>query len=98
MSKTKAYEVVNRLVEIANVLESHKALYEERDQLVQELQDLADVNQVLQADSGNYVMLVDNFANGNVVYRPAAVSRFEAKVMTGEELAKYEKRRAKAEG
>lgn len=94
MSKDRVFEIVSRLVEIDQVLKANKALYEEQDDLVQELQEFADVEQVLTAGN-EFVVLVDNFADANIVYRPAAVKRIEAKVLTAEELKKHTKKASK---
>ena len=39
------------------------------------------------APTGHIVQVVDNFAGANTVFRPAAVKRFELKIMTPDEYA-----------
>jgi len=84
----RAMEVVNRIAEVKSSLEAVKPLYDELDELTAELQELAEVNQTLATNDGRFVTLIDNFADKNVVYRPAAVRRFDVLFETNEELAK----------
>lgn len=84
-------ELVNRIAEIKDSLEMAKPLYEELDELVLELHDeLVEegLGNTLKTEDGRFVELVDNFAEKNTVFRPAVVRRFEAALMSAEELDK----------
>lgn len=80
-----------RILDIKKELDLRKALYEELDTLVLELQGAG----FKQTDlDGMRIELVDNFADGkNTVFRPAGVKRFEIEV---EPIEKAQKREAKA--
>lgn len=91
----RAMEIVNRIAEIKNTLESVKPLYDELDELTGELGEVAEVNQTLATNDGRFVTLIDNFADKNTVFRPAAVKRFDVELLTGEELAKKAEKLAK---
>jgi hypothetical protein len=84
----RAQEVVNRIAEIKDKLESHKPLYEELDDLIGELADVAEVNQTLATNDGRFITSIDNFAEKNTVWRPAAVKHFDILMETKEELDK----------
>lgn len=81
---------IARIINIQYQLDLRKELYAELDALTLELQ--AEGFAALNLD-GNHIELVDNFAKGNIAFRPAAVRRFEIEV---EPIEKYEKRIAKA--
>lgn len=91
----KAMEIVNRIAAIKSQLEAVKPLYEELDELTTDLGEVAEVNQTLATNDGRFVTLIDNFAEKNVVYRPAAVRRFDVELLTGEELQKKQDKLAK---
>lgn len=84
----RAMEIVNRIAEIKGVIEKVKPLYDELDDLTVELGEVAEVNQTLATNDGRFVTLIDNFAEQNTVFRPAAVKRFDVELLTGEELQK----------
>ncbi len=96
----RANEVVNRIAAIKDQLELVKPLYEELDDLTEELLEVAEVNQTLKTDDNRLVTLIDNFADKNTVFRSAAVRRFEAELLTADEMTKKliaaEKKAAKA--
>jgi hypothetical protein len=56
-----------------------KKLYEEKEQLTAQL--LAAIGLNNEVSEGDYIFkVVDNFEKGNVVFRPAAVRRFDLSV------------------
>lgn len=91
----RAMEVVNRIAAIKTQLEAVKPLYDELDELTAELSDVAEVNQTLATNDGRFMTLIDNFAEKNTVFRPAAVRRFDIELLTQEELSKKAERLAK---
>lgn len=91
----RAMEIVNRIAEIKTELDSKKPLYDELDELISELSDVAEVNQTLATNDARFITLIDNFAEKNTVWRPAAVKRFDIELLTGEELAKKNEKLAK---
>lgn len=91
----RAMEIVNRIAAIKTQLEAVKPLYDELDELTAEMGEVAEVNQTLATNDGRFVTLVDNFADKNTVFRPAAVRRFDVELMTQEELTKKQEKLAK---
>lgn len=83
---------LKRVIAIQRELDIRKELYAELDKLTLELRQSG-------FTCTNYddqvIELVDNFAEGNTVFRPAGVKRFELQVMSRE---KWFKKRAKARG
>jgi hypothetical protein len=67
-------ELTGRLIAIRIQLEASKELYAEQDKIVLELK-----NRCIERFSvaGTEYSIVDNFAQTNVVFRPAGVKRFE---------------------
>lgn len=92
---TRTMEIVNRIATIKTQLESIKPLYDELDDLTAELGDVAEVNQVLATNDGRFLTLIDNFADKNTVFRPAAVRRFDVELVTQEEMEKKMSKLAK---
>lgn len=85
-------QTLARILEIQRELDLRKALYDELDQKIMELQ----AGGFMSAELDGFRMeLVDNFAAGNnTCFRPAGVKRFEVKIET---LEAYLKRQAKKE-
>lgn len=87
-AKPNLQALLARAVQIKAQLEAVKPLYDELEQVT-----LSIVNAHLAAGAeatvptGHVVQVVDNFAGANTVFRPAAVKRFELKIMTPEEHA-----------
>lgn len=83
---------LSRLLEIQAELDARKALYTEFDALVMSLAadgfDSAIVNDLT-------LELVDNFSAGNTAFTAAAIKRYDLKVLTPEQVARREKKRAK---
>lgn len=75
--KPETRALVRRILDIQRELDVRKALFDELEMLTLQLQ--ADGFETATLD-GFVVDLVDNFAKGNVVFRPAGVKRFEVKV------------------
>lgn len=69
--------ILKRVLDIQAELDIRKALYDELDMLTIQLQadgfESAELN-------GMVVELVNNFAKGNTVFRPAGVKHYEVKV------------------
>lgn len=66
-----------RLIELQKELDFRKELYAEQDRIVLELQ--AEGFQTAEFE-GMVLELRDNFAEGNTVFRPAGVKRFELRI------------------
>lgn len=78
-TQQKTDAVVQRLAEIESVLATVKKLYEEKEQLVLQLKETVPVGQ--EVVYGDYIFsVVDNFTEKNVVFRPAAVRRYDLDV------------------
>lgn len=68
--------IIKRLAEIESTLTLMKKLYEEKEQLTLALNSMIGVGKEVQ--HGDYLFtVVDSFAEKNVVFRPAAVRRFD---------------------
>jgi hypothetical protein len=91
----RAVEIVNRIAAIKTQLEAAKPLYDELDELTGELGEVAEVNQTLSTNDSRFITLVDNFADKNTVFRPAAVRRFDIILENQEELTKRREKLAK---
>lgn len=71
--------VLARLAEVQSALDLMKKLYEEKEALTMQLKELVPVGQ--EVSHGDYIFsVVDNFAEKNTVFRPAAVKRFDLEV------------------
>lgn len=71
--------VIKRLSDIESTLGLMKKLYEEKEELTLKLKDM--IGTGVEVTHGDYVFKVnDNFAEKNVVFRPAAVRRFDLEV------------------
>lgn len=91
--------LVNRLIQIDQILDDCKPLYEEKDNITLQLRELVGVgndHSIFLPGTENVVTVVDNFADKNCVFRPAAFRQFEAKVEDREAYAKRLKKAAKA--
>lgn len=93
----KVADLLERIVAVKAKIDAVKPLYEELDDLTMELQEEVEVDQLLQAKGDAFVRIVDNFAEKNTVFRVAGVKRFEAEVLTQEELDKELEKAAKKE-
>lgn len=71
MNKSKIKKLAERAKQILDELEEVKELYAELDAITMELKN--------SNTSKHGIEVVDNFANKNTVFRPAAVKRFELK-------------------
>lgn len=74
---SKQDELIKQALDLVARLEERKALYAELDAVTLALRDCGFVSTEL---DGLTLSLVDNFAEGNTVFRPAGVKRFELKV------------------
>ena len=83
---------VLRLLQLQAELDARKALYAEFDALIVSLASDG-FEQALVDDLT--VELVDNFSSGNTAFTAAAVKRYDLKVLTPEQVARREKKRAK---
>ncbi len=73
MTKKQEIEKMSRRAEqLLERIEENKELYKELDQLTEEL-----IKRGFASDAR--LVLVDNFESKNVIFRPAAVRRFEIK-------------------
>lgn len=81
-TQTKEQEVqgiAKRLSDIETALQTMKGLYEEKDRLTAQLMELVGPNtEVIYGD--RIFKVIDNFASKNVVFRMAAVRRYELQV------------------
>lgn len=75
--KTETKQILKRVIDIQRELDIRKALYDELDMLTEQLQ--AEGFEAAGLD-GLTIVLVDNFAEKNTVFRPAGVKRFEIKI------------------
>lgn len=76
MDKKKAARLSKRALEITGELERVKALYAELDAITLQLVEMG----CLAYDGKGWtVRITDNYESKNVVFRPAAVRRFELK-------------------
>lgn len=76
---TNLDSVLARLAEVEAALGLMKKLYEEKELLTMQLKQLVPVGQ--EVTYGDFVFsVVDNFAEKNTVFRPAAVKRFDLQV------------------
>ena len=79
---------LKRALEIKTILDAQKPLYDELEAITLELVDtglLVETGIPVMVE-GCYFTVVDNFAVKNVVWKPAAVRRFELKIQTEEEF------------
>jgi hypothetical protein len=72
--------VEDKILEMLDLKEQIKAMYAEIDDIEGELIEAMPVGEPRKLSDGRTVMLQDNFAGGNVCYRPAAVRQFEVVV------------------
>jgi hypothetical protein len=78
---------LKRALEIKKILDANKPLYDELEAITVELASQQAGTSVPVVVDGYYFSIVDNFAEKNTVFRPAAVKRFEMKIQTEEEIA-----------
>ena len=72
-------QIVKRLAEIEMMTQSMKGLYDEKEKLTLELMKQVGLGKEVQ--EGDLIFsVVDNFATKNVMFRPAAVRRFDLDV------------------
>ena len=83
-----------RIIEIKKAIEAQKALYEELEGLVLALKAHIGTDNELSV-GGQHLLIVDNFAEKNTVYRPAAVKRFDLKMVSFEDRVESEAKAAK---
>lgn len=92
-------EMAARIAEIKTQLEAVKPLYDELDimtvSLSHRMREENCTESMIHAGGDKYVEVIDNFAEKNTVFRPAGVKRFEAAVVTTEELEKRAEKAAK---
>lgn len=69
--------ILRRVIQIHEELEVRKALYDELDMLIIQLQAEGFVSAEI---DGLLIQLVNNFETTNTVFRPAGVKQFEVKV------------------
>jgi hypothetical protein len=69
-------QILQRLSQIDAILSLQKSIYAEQNQLVKQLREAIGVDAEVTLDKTIY-KVVDQFANKEVVFRPAAVRRFE---------------------
>lgn len=69
--------ILKRVIQIHEELEVRKALYDELDMLIIQLQAEGFVSAEI---DGLLIQLVNNFETTNTVFRPAGVKQFEVKV------------------
>lgn len=87
-----------RLTQIEDILEGCKPLYEEKDTITLQLNALVGTGPDKSIFVGDKVItVIDNFADKNTVFRPAAVKRIEAKVEGVEAYGKRLKKKMKSE-
>ena len=91
MNETK----LKRIINIVQLLEERKALYEELDALTLEVMQTGFTSGTL---DGMFLELKDNFAKGNCAFRPAAVRRFEFEIMPIEEKVRKDARKLNKSG
>lgn len=84
---------VLRLLQLQGELDARKALYAEFDALILDLAQSGFVKTVIDDLT---IELKDNFANGNTSFTSAAVKRYDLEVRTAEQIARREKKQAKA--
>jgi hypothetical protein len=90
--------LVTRLIEIECILEGCKPLYEEKDTISLQLNALVGTGPDKALFVGDKVVsVIDNFADKNCVFRPAAVRRIEVKVEGIETYTKRLKRAMKGD-
>lgn len=79
VTPSKLNTILARLAEVQSALDLMKKLYEEKEVLTMQLKELVPVGQ--EVSHGDYIFsVVDNFAEKNTVFRPAAVKRFDLEV------------------
>lgn len=82
-----------KLLEIKEILDARKQLYEEYDRLIIELVGLGFVS--AQGLKGELIQIKDCFKGGNTAWTSAAVKRFDLEVVTKELQEKRARRAAK---
>jgi hypothetical protein len=81
MSKKKTAE---KMLEYLAAKEAGKAAYGRADELLEEISSEVDLNEEVKLDnSGRVGVLVDQFADRTVVFKPCGVRRFDLKVSQG---------------
>ncbi len=71
-------KILERLTQVKAAIDLTKKLYDEQDMLTAQLKELIGTD--VEVSHGDTIFsIVDNFASKNVVFRPAAVRRFELK-------------------
>jgi len=76
-NSTERKQLLKRIIRIQAELDIRKALYDELDMLTVQLQAEGFISAEM---DGLRIELIDNFASGNTVFRPAGVKHFEVKV------------------
>lgn len=74
MNTKKTKRLIQEALEVMSQLEANKALYTRLDELTAALKE-AKAKELKEAG----LVMVDNFAEKNAVFRPACVRRFELK-------------------
>lgn len=94
---TSGPTIIDRIAELKSQIDGMKHMYEELEQLTIQLVKMnTQLNTPIPTFDGNYLILQDNFADKNTVFRPAAVKRFDVDILTQEELDKKIIKEAKA--
>jgi hypothetical protein len=72
-------QILKRLSEVESTIQLLKQLYDEKERLTLQLMEKVGVGQEVQ--EGDYLFkVVDNFASKNVMFKSAAVRRFDLEV------------------
>ena len=96
--QTEIQGLVQRLLQIETILDGCKPLYEEKDAITLQLNELVGTGTENSIFAGGKVItVVDNFADKNTVFRPAAVKRIDVKVEDADAYAKRLKKAIKSE-
>lgn len=69
------YELLDKLVSVYSKIEESKLLYKEFDTLSDQFMQVFGSKEI--SHNGKVIFVKDNFANKNVVFKPAAVRRLE---------------------
>lgn len=89
-------DIVSRIVEIKGILDDIKPLYEELDTLTLKIVAMWPLTREFNLPNEDKLIIQDNFAEKNTVFRPAGVKRFESVIKTKEGLEKSAKRNKKS--
>jgi len=93
-SEADMQSLADKISAVKDKLESAKALYAELDTLIIELSSCAKHGRVLKTSDKRFIMLLDNFAEKNTVFRPTGVKRFDVELMDEVEWVKKQNKEA----